>query len=127
MNHSAQRYRSKLKKKLPCMRKTRSKLLCEFDCMLNGFLDENPDASFNDLCNAFGPPDEMARILMAEISKDEVRQYRLRTKYNRILAGLCAIVFLVFTLFVFLFKEFRDMTFIEETYIGLPYEFTEGE
>lgn len=127
MNHNAQRYRSKLKKHLPCMRKTRSKLLGEFDCMLNGFLDENPDASFDDLCKAFSPPEEMARILMAEISEEEARQYRLRIKFNRILAGLCAAAFLAFTLYVFFYKDFSEMSLSEETYIGLPYEITGGE
>ena len=105
MNHNAQRYRSKLKKKLHCMRKTQCKLLGEFDCMLNGFLDENPDASFDDLCSAFGPPEEMARILMAEISEEETRKYRLHVRFKRILAGFCAAAVLIFTFYAFFWKE----------------------
>ena len=127
MNHNAQRYKSKLRKKLLCMRKTRSKLLSEFDCMLNGFLDENPDASFNDLCNAFGPPEEMSRILMAEISGEETHKYRLQIRFKRLLAGFCAVAFLSFVLYVFIYKECRDMILVEETYIGLPHEFTGGK
>lgn len=118
MNYNVRRYKSRLKKKLHCMHKTRRELLGKFDDMLNGFLDENPNASFNDLCTAFGPPEEMARILMAEISGEETRKYRLHLQFKRLLAGFCAAAILVFTFYILFYKEFRNINYSEATYIG---------
>ena len=105
MNHNAMRYKSKLKRRLQCNRATKAKLLDEFSHSLDGFLEENPDATFADLSNAFGPPEEMARILMAEISEEETRKYRLHVRFKRILAGFCAAAVLIFTFYVFFWKE----------------------
>ena len=110
MNHNVRRYRSKLKKKLHCMRKTQCKLLGEFDCMLNGFIDENPDASFDDLCSAFGPPEEMARILMEKLSTEDNRQHRRYIRIKRIVAAFCAVAFLLFVAYVFVEKQ-KPLTF----------------
>lgn len=113
MNNHAKRYKSKLKRKLQCSRATKAKLLEEFSHSLDGFLDENPDASFTDLSNAFGPPEEMARILMEKLSAEETRQYRLHTRMKRIVAALCAAAFLLFAVYVF-FEKQKPLTFSED-------------
>lgn len=93
MNRSAARYKSKLKKKLPCGHATKAKLLEEFSCSLDGFLEEHPEAAYDDLCLAFGPPDEMAAVLREQISEKETRAYGVRKNVFRVIAG--AIVVLV--------------------------------
>ena len=105
MNHNTQRYKSRLKKKLHCTRKTQYKLLSEFDCMLNGFLDENPDASFDDLCSAFGPPEEMANVLMGKLDDREKRAYKTRRLVLCIVAGVLAAIIMSLTIYVFFWKE----------------------
>ena len=127
MNHNAMRYKSKLKRKLQCNRATKARLLDEFSRSFDGFLEENPDANFADLSNAFGPPEEMAHILMEKLSVEDTRQYRRHIYIKRIVAALCAAAFLAFTLYIFFYKELSDMTLTEETYIGLPQEAAEGE
>ena len=127
MNNNTKRYESKLKRKLQCNRATKARLLDEFSHSLDGFLDENPDATFADLSNAFGPPEEMAHILMERLSVEEIRQYRRHICVKRVVAAFCAAAVLIFTLYVFFYKDLSNVTYNPETYIELPYEVTEGE
>ena len=105
MNNDAKRYKSKLKRKLQCNRATKAKLLDEFSHSLDGFLDENPDASFDDLCSAFGPPEEMAHILMDKIDDREKHAYKTQQLVLCIVAGVLAIVMISVTLYIFFWKE----------------------
>ena len=110
MNNNAKRYKSKLKRKLQCNRATKARLLDEFSHSLDGFLDENPDATFADLSNAFGPPEEMAHILMEKLSMEDNRQYRRYIRIKRIVAAFCAAAFLLFVSYVFVEKQ-KPLTF----------------
>lgn len=120
MNNSARRYKSKLKRKLQCSRATKAKFLNEFSHSLDGFLDENPDASFNDLSDAFGPPEEMANILMDKVDAQEKRTYRLCQLLMYIVIVLLAIVLALTTISVFFWKE-KPVT--RETDISTSNEF----
>lgn len=105
MNHSAQKYKNKLRKKLRCTNTARERLLDSFDSTLEGYLDENPNASLEDLCNAFGPPEEMANILMEQVSSEEVAIYRRRKLCVCVIGVLLAVALIVMALIVFLWKE----------------------
>lgn len=105
MNNKVARYKSKLKRKLQCNRGTKAKLLEEFSPLMDGFLDENPDATYTDLSNAFGPPEEMAKILMDKVDEQEKRAYKLRQLLLRIAAAVLAIVLVIVTITVFFWKE----------------------
>lgn len=105
MNHSAARYKSKLKRKLQCSRGTKAELLADFTHSLDGFLDENPDATFAELGSAFGPPEEMAKILMDKVDEQETRTYKLHQLLLRIAAAVLAIVLIITTIDVFFWKE----------------------
>ena len=111
---------------MQCNRATKARLLDEFSHSLDGFLDENPDATFADLSNAFGPPEDMAQILMAELSKEDIRQYRLQIQFVRICAGLCAAVFLLFVAYVF-FEKQKPLIFSEHIKSIEPFTSNEGE
>lgn len=113
MNHNAMRYKSKLKRRLQCNRATKAKLLDEFSHSLDGFLEENPDANFADLSNAFGPPEEMAHILMEKLSMEDNRQHRRYIRIKRIVAALCTAAFLLFVAYVF-FEKQKPLTFSED-------------
>lgn len=105
MNNSAARYKSKLKRKLQCNRGTKAKLLDEFSHLLDGFLDENPDAAYTDLSNAFGPPEEMAKTLMEQVSEQEICTYKMHQALLHIVAVVLAIVLIFITITVFFWKE----------------------
>lgn len=105
MNRSAARYKSKLKKKLPCGHATKAKLLEEFSYSLDGFLEEHPDAAFSDLCLAFGPPDEMAAVLCEQISKKETRAYGVRKNVFRVIAGALVVLLILTAIHTFFYKR----------------------
>lgn len=105
MNQSAQKYKNRLRKELRCANTARERLLDSFDSTLEGYLDENPNASLEDLCNAFGPPEEMANILMEQVSSKGVAVYRRRKLCVCVVGVLLAVALLVMALAVFFWKE----------------------
>lgn len=105
MNNSAARYKSKLKRKLQCNRGTKAKLLDEFSHLLDGFLDENPDAAYIDLSNAFGPPEEMAKTLMEQVSEQETHTYKQHQALLHIVAVVLAIVLILIAIIALLWKQ----------------------
>lgn len=121
MNNNAARYKSKLKRKLQCNRGTKADLLEEFSHLLDGFLDENPDATYTDLSNAFGPPEEMAKILMDKVDEQEKRAYKQRQLLLRIAAAVLAIVLIIATIDVFFIKQ-RPLEVVHGTGIVDNYE-----
>lgn len=114
MNSSAVRYKSKLKRKLQCSRGTKAELLADFTHSLDGFLDENPDATFADLGSAFGPPEEMAKTLMEQVSEQETRTYKLHQFLLHIGAIILVIVLLLITLDIFFIKQ-RPLEVVNRT------------
>ncbi len=113
MNSSAARYKSKLKQKLQCSRRMKAELLTDFTHSLDGFLDEKPDATFADLSNAFGPPEEMANILMEQVSEQETCTYKLHQTLRHIVAVVLAIVLFLFTVYVLFWKQKPIISYTE--------------
>lgn len=112
MTHGVRQYRKKLKKELRCCCSARRRLLDQWDSSLAGFLEDHPDPAVEEISAAFGPPEEMAQILMAELTTEDTRQYRLHIRIKRVLAGLCAAAFLLFFAYVF-FEKQKPITVIE--------------
>lgn len=82
-------------------------MLDAFRPNLELYLEEHPDASFNDLCKAFGPPEEMAAILLLQASKQEKQADRLRRLLLRMATGILCATLLLFTVYVYFYKEFK--------------------
>ncbi len=130
MNHSAVRYKRKLKRKLQCSRGTKADLLADFTHSLDGFLDENPDATFADLGNAFGPPEEMANILMDKVNDHERHSYKVRQLVQRIVVGILAAILLLVTIYIFFIKQHplvRDADVSTSNKFVVTETFIEGE
>ena len=99
------RYRRSLKKQLRCGPLARKKLLDRFGGSLAPFLEENPAPGYEQLVSAFGPPEEMAAVLMESVSAKEQARYQTGRKLIQILAVLVAVLFLAFVLYVFFVKD----------------------
>lgn len=106
MNKETARYRRELKKRLNCGGIKQRELLDQFDNSLSCFLEECPSPTYAQLEEAFGPPAEMAAILMESISPGERKRYHAEKALLKVLAGLAAALFVVFALYVFWQKEF---------------------
>lgn len=113
MNSCVEQYKKMLMKHLPCGRTARKRLVCRFDGILASFLEDNFSPSADELNSAFGTPEEMAQILMAEVSSQEQAQYRKELLVKRILIGILLTAFLVLTTYIYFYKE-KPITITEE-------------
>lgn len=130
MNHNVAQYKNKLKKKLRCSRNTRAQLMDDFERSLDKYLEENPEASFDDLSSAFGPPDEMAKVLMEKGDASEKRTCIRNQLLLRIAAVILVVLLVLVTIVVFYLKQ-RPLVVdtnstIDETFY-VPYIPTGGE
>lgn len=114
-------YKKVLKKNLRCSGSVRERLLAKFDSSLSAFLDDTPAPDKDAIHTAFGPPKEMADLLMAEVTPEEAAHYRRKSIIIKIisgvLAGILAITFIVLTWRVYIEKqnpvEFHNAVYIE--------------
>lgn len=107
MVNAAAQYRRALKKKLRCSKDVKKRLLEGFDKTVDTFLEENTAPSMDDLISAFGPAEEMADVLMKEVTPQELVQYHKNMLFTRFLAGILSAVLVLTTIYVLFIKEFR--------------------
>ncbi len=113
MTDTVLQYEKLLKKQLRCTTAVRKRLLEKFRGALLVFLEETPEPSLNQLHEAFGPPEEMAQVLMAEVSPEDMAEYRRNRRIRRIAAGVIAVVFVLLTMYVY-FEKQKPLTVINE-------------
>lgn len=122
MNKELTRYRRALKKHLHCGVSTRRQLLDRFDNSLSDFLADCPTPTQEQLKSAFGPPEEAAGVLMEAVSENEQIQCQKRKTLLRILASAVAVLFIVFTIYVYFVKDIvlisSDVVIPDETGIS---------
>lgn len=105
MVYAAMQYRNALKKELRCGNKAKKRLLAGFDQTLNIYLYENESPTFADLCAAFGSPEVMADILMAQVTPLEQKNYQRICTIKKICISILLVSFVIFTIWLFFFKE----------------------
>lgn len=105
MNKAMKNYKKDLKKALHCTHSTKKQLLAQFEDMLSSFQSENPEPDTDILCDAFGEPNEMAQELMANLSKEEVHQWKRYYRIRRVLPVVLIIVLLVACIGIYHLKE----------------------
>ncbi|MBR7122687.1 MAG: hypothetical protein IKC95_04460 [Oscillospiraceae bacterium] len=113
MTDTGLQYEKLLKKRLRCTTAVRKRLLEKFRGALLVFLEETPEPNLNQLREAFGPPEEMAQVLMTEVPPEEMAKYRRNRRIRRIAAGAIAVVFVLFTMYVY-FEKQKPLVMIDE-------------
>lgn len=113
MTDTVLQYERLLKKQLRCTTAVRKRLLEKFRGALLVFLEETPDPNLNQLREAFGPPEEMAQVLMTEVSPEERAEYCRNRRIWRIVAGVIAVVFVLFTMYIY-FEKQKPLVMIDE-------------
>ena len=119
MTDGMKQYRRVLKRKLRCSWGVRKRLLEKFDDAAFSYLENEPTPALAEVTEAFGPPEEMARTLMEEVTPKEAAAYKRGTILRRVLAGVAAAAVLSFAIYTFCWKEI-GFTIIVETYEILP-------
>ena len=105
MINAAAHYRRVLKKELRCGGKAKKRLLNGFDQILNAYLEEHNNTTVDELTFAFGPPKEMAAVLMSEITAPERVMHRRKRLCIKIATGFLIAFGVFFTLYIWLFKN----------------------
>lgn len=105
MNRETARYETALKKHLQCTRGTKKQLLMQFRISLDSYLEEHPSPTEEDLLAAFGPPEDMSKILMESVSEAEIARFYQQRKWKRIIAAIIATLLLTLMLYIAFWKE----------------------
>ena len=100
MNRNIARYQRTLKQNLTCAAPTRRALLRKFQSSLDAFLEETPSPTEAALTAAFGTPQEMAAVLMEDVSQKEAAKWSNCRKYGKIIAAVLYAVFFIYLLYL---------------------------
>lgn len=82
-NKAVKKYLSRLRRALTCSGPDRERLIAQGRALLEGFGEENPDPSYEDLSAAFGQPKEFAAEMLSQLPSAEVERARRRRRYIR--------------------------------------------
>ena len=120
------RYLRELRSHLLCSFKVKTRLLGHFSAYRQNLLDKPLD--YDQMVAMFGPPEEMARVLMDEVQvAEQVRYCRNKRAMNIVVAALLAGIMMLSVYAIFI-KETSVVEVKTYTYYGEPYEVThEGE
>lgn len=112
-------YLSQVRKFLFCPRPDKKRLTDKCRSFLEGFRQEEPEAGYHDIVANFGPPDNFAGALMAEMYPDaaqEVRErYIKRQKlWLRLAVGAAAVIAAVLIGYI-IWVALHDATYVTRT------------
>lgn len=116
MTSDIKRYEKVLNRSLPYGRVIRKQLMASFRASLTTFMEEESNPDHLSLCAAFGPPNEMAKLLIATLSQEELERSHKKKTASRIFAGIgiaTAAVVLGVVVFSILFY-YQPITVIEQ-------------
>ena len=105
MNHEAALYEKAMRKQLHCTGNAKKHLLQRFHSALTTYLEDHPSPTASDLQTAFGPPEEMAKVLMESVSEAEIARFYQQRKWKRIIAAIIATLLLTLILYIAFWKE----------------------
>ncbi|MGM9641055.1 MAG: hypothetical protein ACI3V3_06780 [Faecousia sp.] len=125
METSIKKYRRSLRRRLRCRRSTKALLMERFSDYQSRVLEEYPEPTTEQLVQAFGPPEAMARELMEEVPPQEQTKYRRNRIVCRICVGVLAVLLILLVAYGYYQKsipvEVNDtITIIDESNATKP-------
>lgn len=81
------------------------KLKKRLDECLRGYLEEHTEPAKQELVAAFGPPEELARLLMNQFPEKERKRRRMVRKILLGVSAAVTVLILIFAVYVFFLKE----------------------
>lgn len=131
MTECITQYKRALKRNLRCSGSTRERLLAKFNSSLTTFLEETPAPRKDEIYAAFGPPKELADLLMAEVTPKEATRYRKKSNIIRFAAGILVAIFFAGAVYIYFMKEipvkYDDKIVIDPKESGEPGVIIEDE
>ena len=80
MNSVQKQYFREIKDLLPCNARQRRRCVMELEDTVSSFLEDNPDATLDDLHEAFGSPESIAEAFLEQLSPEEFSKKISRKK-----------------------------------------------
>lgn len=107
MPNGQNRYKNEMRKALLCSRRTRKKLMEQFDVYRNKTLEDLSSPNYDQMVSLFGPPEEFAWELMQDVPPDELVKYRREKLICKITAFLLGISLIISSIYILFVKTFR--------------------
>ena len=126
MNIQTKRYLWQLRSQLSCPIWVRRRLLASFLPTMELYLQENPKPSRAELLDNFGPPAQMARVMLEHVYKSERQQYHKNRLILRCAMSAIAVMLVTCCIYVMFFMEWRDTVIHLEHGNGAAVTQTEG-
>lgn len=109
MTTAIERYKRGVTRNLRCDSVARRRLMARFEDTLKVYLEDfgwpNNSPSEQDLVNAFGPPAQMADILLADITAEEQARYRKKKKVKKAIAAILIAALVLLTVYIWIYKD----------------------
>lgn len=111
MDKAVKRYLAQLRRALTCAREDRERFFSQGEKLLGEFLEENPNARYEDLAAAFGQPKDFAAEMLSQLDPGEVEHTRRQRKYIRrgLLAAVIVALILISVFWFGKWKVFHDI------------------
>lgn len=127
MNNYIRQYKKALKKSIHCSSSVKRNLINRFDRSLSNYLDEHPSPTLEELIVAFGPPEEMAKILLEEVNEVEISRFRKFALGKKAIGCILVAIIMTFAVYILYFKQCRVITIVEENEIQETHYILGGE
>lgn len=110
------RYYKEIKKHLTCSRKTRDDFLAEAHWLVDDLLENQPDATYEDVIKSIGSPEELAETFLNTLpNRAEIKKYHQRRKKHRFfLAALISLFIIVLIGIIIYIGQTRYHTVVTE-------------
>ena len=96
MKSELKNYLSKIRKSLPCSFNAKQAFIFMLKSQIKSYLEENPDATFEDVINNFGEPSTIAESFDTEECKIKIRSQKLKI----LILELFSVILLVLSIFL---------------------------
>ena len=116
MNRNIKKYLKKVRADIPCGFRKKKQLMHAFLTSLEQYLHDNPDATDQDIVDAFGTPKEMAEMLSEKISESDIRRYQKFKKFIFVTFVLSVLLLAAWTFWV-LYHRSIPVTIVQTTII----------
>lgn len=121
MPDGQRKYTKELGRELHCSRKTRKRLLEQFDAYQHQMLDDQPSPTYEQMVASFGPPADFAATLMQEVHSAEQITYNRSRLILRIGAVALAMIYMVFSLYILYCKKVTVIEVKTDTHFSEEY------
>ena len=71
MNQAVKQYLKEIKKQLPCSASQKKRYMEHITDSVSDYVGQHSDCNFEELCKAFGTPEEIADAYISDLSADE--------------------------------------------------------